>query len=149
MPSRKHAGSARVPTIHACSLGGSTTVIIQYFNTSILAPYKIRFSIENSSILNRTSKSPVTHMCNMGWRAFTAEKRWPPALLPASSYLQAEDSGYLLWWCFSYFSVIPTRFCSVVQSEFDWTRRPMPSWGALGRVWPVGRGRFSFHSTLP
>ena len=23
------------------------------------------------------------------------------------------------------------------------------TWGALGRVWPVGRGRFSFPSTLP
>jgi len=28
-------------------------------------------------------------------------------------------------------------------------RRPMGSWGALGGVWPAGRGRFSFLSTLP
>jgi len=27
--------------------------------------------------------------------------------------------------------------------------RPMGPWGALRRVWPAGRGRFSFPSTLP
>ena len=27
-------------------------------------------------------------------------------------------------------------------------RRLMGSWGALGRVWPLGRGRFSFPSAL-
>jgi len=28
-------------------------------------------------------------------------------------------------------------------------RKPMGSWGASRRVWPAGRGRFSFPSTLP
>jgi len=28
-------------------------------------------------------------------------------------------------------------------------RTPMGCWGALRRVWPVDRGRFSFPSTLP
>jgi len=36
------------------------------------------------------------------------------------------------------------------SSSVPWLpRRPMASWGALGRVWPAGRGRFSFPSTLP
>ena len=35
-------------------------------------------------------------------------------------------------------------------SSVPWLpRRPMGSWGALGGVWPAGRGRFSFPSTLP
>jgi len=35
-------------------------------------------------------------------------------------------------------------------SSVPWLpRRPMGSWGALRAVWPAGRGRFSFPSTLP
>ena len=35
-------------------------------------------------------------------------------------------------------------------SSVPWLpRRPMGSWGASRRVWPAGRGRFSFPSTLP
>ena len=35
-------------------------------------------------------------------------------------------------------------------SSVPWLpRRPMGSWGALGGVWPAGRGRFSFPFTLP
>jgi len=37
-----------------------------------------------------------------------------------------------------------------MQQKLPWlTRRPMAFWGALGGVWPAGRGRFSFPSTLP
>ena len=35
-------------------------------------------------------------------------------------------------------------------SSVPWLpRRPMAFWGALGGVWPAGRGRFSFPSTVP
>jgi len=38
----------------------------------------------------------------------------------------------------------------VDASNVPWLpRRPMVSWGASRGVWPVGRGRFSFPSTLP
>ena len=37
-----------------------------------------------------------------------------------------------------------------VNHEPAWLpRRPVVSWGALGGVWPAGRGRFSSPSTLP
>ena len=48
---------------------------------------------------------------------------------------------------------IPARFApesSMLGPSGVWGRtRPMGSWGALGGVWPAGRGRFSSPSTLP
>ena len=43
------------------------------------------------------------------------------------------------WW---------TARCPWASSVPWWPRRPLGSWGALGGVWPAGRGRWSSPSTL-
>jgi len=44
-------------------------------------------------------------------------------------------------------ATLPSKHITLLRRLFFAT--PMGSWGALGRVWPVGRGRSSFPSTLP
>jgi len=58
-------------------------------------------------------------------------------LLESSS---AERGTWVCWWMTSW----------PWASSVPWLpRRPMASWGTLWRVWPAGRERFSFPSTLP